>query len=593
MVKIFNKGKSDNLSEDKNDNIKYKKPKIILLDLDKSSTEILKKEGFNVTSGTLGSKYKVEKTTDYCQIYFDSKLPNLNEQEIVCIDINGNKTLDDSKTVDTPPEKKQYWGECSNGIIDPAPILMKQFETSFKRILNHGGLFIIFASRKIYPNIIFGSKQGYSLDGDKEKLHNWSFLPFFEGGYYDFKTKNDYGEEIYINPQLKENDLKKLLKKHATCMNYEITFKLGNGVEKGWKPLLLNKYDDIVGGIFSPETGGEIVILPQSSKKDEIIHELMTNIIPTIKPSLFPEMENKSWIHNDEYEFENVKKYKSDIEKVQKETKQKINDLNDKIKEEHDQWEFLNNIITETDKKLVMSVIECLKFIGFKNIKDVDEEIGESSDNSRIKEEDIQICDNSTKLLLEVKGIGGNPTDEDLLQVHKYVPRKMRKWKHTDVNGCSVINFQRNISPLDRNEFTEKQIEDAENHEIKLINTWDLYILIRGMIKYEWEGKVIRDLFYTNEGKMNNIPSNYKKIGKITHVFSDKNVIVIKIESEKLRQGDKIGYLKGHEFFEYRINSMQINKKIIEEGNIGDEVGIKIDSAKNNLKNIKLYKVIS
>lgn len=396
----------------------------------------------------------------------------------------------------------------------------------------------------------------------------------------------------YIDPEFKGDVLKKLLEDNIKNMDYEITFKPGRGIDEKWITLLLNKYNNPVGGIFLPKKGGIVILLPQSSKKKEIIHELITNVIPNIVPNLFPEFENKSWLHNEEYEFENVKKYESDIKNVQEEAENKINDLNNKIKEEHAKWEFLNNIITETGDKLVENMIKCFEYIGFEKIKDVDKEIEESSDSSRIKEEDLQIHDNSPILLLEVKGIGGNPTDEDILQVNKYILRRIKEWGLTDVKGLSVINLQRGIPPLDRVDFIKKQIKDAKNHDITLINTWKLYTLIRGMIKYQWDGKVIRDLFYTDEGIISNVPSNYKKVGKITAVIPEKNVIGVKIESEKLTKGDRIGYLKGHEFFENDITSIQIDGNDIEEGNIGVEVGIKIDSAKNNLKNLDLYKII-
>lgn len=593
MVNIFKKNKK--INEDsikvKNNQIRYKKPKILLIDLEKNISDDLKNSGFNVSDGTLGPCYNVKPKKEYLPIYFDPKLPNLCEQEIICINLKVNNVLDETKISDNPLEKEQFWGECSDGIIDSRPVIMKSCEKKFERILNYGGVFIVFASEKTYQKILFGSKEGYLLDGDKQDLDNWSFLPFFDEGYYTIGTKNDYGEEIFINPEFKWTSLKRLIESNIKHMDYEVTFKPGNGIKDKWSNLLLNKYGDAVGGIFYPKMGGIVIILPQSSKKKEIIHELITNIIPSAIPSLFPEFENKSWLHNKEYEFENVKKYKSDINSVQEEAENKINELNNKIKEENVKWEFLNNIITETGEKLVENMIKCLEYIGFEKIKDVDKEIEKSSSSSIIKEEDLQICDNSPILLLEVKGIGGNPTDEDILQVNKYTLRRIKEWNRTDVKGLSVINLQRGIPPLDRTNFTEKQIKDTKNHEITLINTWNLYTLIRGMVKYQWDGKVIRNLFYTDEGIIDTIPSHYKKIGKITAVIPDKNVIGVRIESNKLIKGDKIGYIKGHEFFENDITSMQIDGNDIEEGNIGDEIGITIDSAKNNLKNLDLYKI--
>lgn len=583
--------KNNDSDDNKEEKIKYEKPKILLLDLDKDIDDDLKKIGFNVSSGTLGSCYKVKPGKGYIPIYLNDDLANINEQEIVCIDLAESEPSNEYKKPDVPEDVDQFWGECSKGIINPRPIVMNQCQKDFERILNHGGVFIVFAGSKTFQEIIFGSKN-YSLEGKNYKLNNWSFLPYFKQDYHGIGTKNDYGKEIKINPSLKQTDFRTLIEKNVKYMDYQITFTPGNGLNENWKTLLLNKYNDIVGGMFNPKNGGIVIILPQCSKKKEIILSLIKNIIPNIIPSLFPDFENKTWLHDEEYEFENVKKYESDIKNIQEEAENKIKDLENKIKEEHNKWEFLNNIITETGEELVESLIKCLEYIGFEKIKDVDKEIEESSDSSRIKEEDLQICDDSPILLLEVKGIGGNPTDEDILQVNKYTLRRIKEWNRIDVKGISIINLQREIPPLDRVKFTEKQIKDAENHDITLINTWNLYMLIRGMIKYQWDGKVIRDLFYTDDGTISNIPSNYKKIGKITSVIPDKNIIGVTIESEKLIKGDRIGYLKNHEFFENDVNSMQINNNDVNEGNIGDEVGIEIDSAKNNLKNVELYKIV-
>lgn len=66
--------------------LKYPKPKILLVDMPEETAPILKNMGFNVHSGSLGSIYKVPSGTHYEPIMGDPSLPNYTEQEFVIVD---------------------------------------------------------------------------------------------------------------------------------------------------------------------------------------------------------------------------------------------------------------------------------------------------------------------------------------------------------------------------------------------------------------------------------------------------------------------------------------------------------------------------
>ena len=67
-------------------------------------------------------------------------------------------------------------------------------------------------------------------------------------------------------------------------------------------------------------------------------------------------------------------------------------------------------------------------------------------------------------MTIEVKGISGTSTDKDCSQIDKVVKRKMKKYDRTDVNGLYIVNHQRYLPPLSRDNppFKDIQIKDAE-----------------------------------------------------------------------------------------------------------------------------------
>jgi hypothetical protein len=91
--------------------IKYKKPKIMLIDMPDSLANSIRSNGFNVVSGTFGTPYRVEPTDLYSPVARGSSLPNLEEQEIICIDISSPETSNESPTRSITAETKTF-GDC-------------------------------------------------------------------------------------------------------------------------------------------------------------------------------------------------------------------------------------------------------------------------------------------------------------------------------------------------------------------------------------------------------------------------------------------------------------------------------------------------
>lgn len=82
-----------------------------------------------------------------------------------------------------------------------------------------------------------------------------------------------------------------------------------------------------------------------------------------------------------------------------------------------------------------------------------------------------------------------------------------------------------------------------------------------------------------------------KKIGVITHYFGHVGVGIIKIEAEGLKVGDTL-HFKGHSSdFQQTVESMQLEHKDIQEGQVGDQVGVKVNE--HVREHDEVFKVIS
>ncbi len=82
-----------------------------------------------------------------------------------------------------------------------------------------------------------------------------------------------------------------------------------------------------------------------------------------------------------------------------------------------------------------------------------------------------------------------------------------------------------------------------------------------------------------------------KKIGVISHYFWHVGVGIIKIEAEGLKVGDTL-HFKGHSSdFQQTVESMQLEHKDIQEGKVGDQVGVKVNE--HVREHDEVFKVIS
>ncbi len=304
--------------------------------------------------------------------------------------------------------------------------------------------------------------------------------------------------------------------------------------------------------------------------------KLLKDVLPDLSPRLFPHLEGPRWVRRAEYEIPKVLELGSKIRRIQVETKSQVEGLERDIEYERVQWGFLYDLLNGTGTTLVSAVKKTLELLGFKSIVDVDEEMSISGGNVQ-RREDLQIHDSSPVVLVEVKGITGMPRESESLQIGKYIAPRMKEWSRTDVRGLSIINYQRHIPPLERdnnNVFQKDVLTNALNQQFGLMTAWDLSRLLRSFLKNGWEHRHVKNLFY-QDGRIDPIPAHYKYVGVIEQYWEKVSAITVSVDAESIRKGDLIAFELASAFEEQIIESLEVEKQPANEAPAGATAGIK------------------
>jgi hypothetical protein len=562
---------------------RFLKPKILLVDLPDALTRELREAGFNVQSGSFGRPYSVPQGDGFLPIVRDADLPNYTEQEVIVIDLTSPSKGDQPAKSPPVAGKSGCFAHTGQGHIDPRSLAMLHVSESWDRILLAGGTFVVFARPRRRQRIVLGTVRFDRLTEEKDiTVDNWSFLSVLSPEL--LRIDDDHGTETVVRPPT--GVVGDWLRTHQAGVEFSAVFtslfrQRVEGNQYQFLPLMGNKYGACVGGLVTTKQGeGRVFILPQFVDKARAVSELVRSVLPELCPHLFPDFVGGRWVQAVEYEHPSILSRRAEQERIQKQADVEITRLNGEIEAERERFGFLHTLLTGTGEDLVAAAKAALEHIGFANVVLVDE--GEAEGN---KQEDLQLHDRSPTPLLEVKGIGGLPGESDTHQVTKYVLRRMKQWSRTDVTGVFLVNHQRNLPALDRNHanvFTPPQVADAEANGTGLITTWDLFRLIRGMMRWNWPKQAVQDVFY-HTGRLPNIPSHYQRIGTVAHYYTEKSVLSIDVGESELRVGDTVGFLFEDSFFEEVVTSLQVNRQPVPEATAGQRAGYKTSLRRNEV----------
>lgn len=556
---------------------KYPKPKILLVDLDADCTESLRSAGYNVRSGSFGAPYPVKPSDGAVRVVDNSDLPNFEEQEIVIADLQDPPTLNEAPPGPRTHESEaSWWAQASMGSINPRPIAIGRVANPGLRIYRHGGLFIFFAAPRSSLRFGAGQIQHRRLVASWSEYDNWGILPVLHKSMIEVSPMT--GEEILVSGK---NTLSQLLSVHAPHASYTCVFDRTFRLEREhWYPIARNKFHQTVSALITPpEAVGWIILLPRIVDKAEFIRDLIAEVLPSLAPKLFPHSTLMSWKKEAQYELPMVRRLHARIEAIRCEANDAIASIDEEVQQERDRFAFLYDILSETGTALVHAVKQSIEALGFHDVVEMDRELQEGDEKGQ-KREDLQLRDRSPLLLVEVKGIDGLPREAAALQSWKYIAPRMKQLDRTDVRALSIINHQRNLPPLDRQNampFQGDVIENAEQHGFGLLTTWDLHRLARSYILNDWKPADVQELLY-QVGRVVPVPTHYHALGVVEKHWPTPNAVSIRLEGDRLRLHDRIALELPVHFEELQVDSMQLDDIAVETAQKGDVIGVKLAS---------------
>jgi hypothetical protein len=565
---------------------KFPRPKILLIDIEDDAASILKAEGYSIATGSFGKPYRVEKGDGFHPVIMNGSLPqNYAEQEIVVIDLAGFDILEEVQgEKHTSMGENDWWASCSEGVIDPRPRRMAMVQDDLERILSHGGAVIVFAAPRYQQKLVWAKiPYGHLIQEKKINYNNWSFLSTFDR----FEMKHDRGEEI--NVALTETTIGSCLADYAKNASFSCTLhQKWEKEEEPWLVLATNKYETPVAGalvLTNQKLRGWIFIFPQLQDKPHFLARFFKEVLPGVAPHLFPHVEGAKWVQRPEYELPKILELTDEIRRIQEEARQQVTDLEQAIEEERIKLGYLHDLLTETGRLLVIAVKKTLETLGFTSVIDVDEEMEQQGDTGP-KREDLQIRDASPVVLVEVKGIAGLPRDAEALQVWKYLAPRMKEWDRTDVVGLAIVNHQRHLPALDRENntpFREDLITNAEEQGFGLLTTLDLFRLARSFLRNGWRPEQVRPLFY-RAGRIEPIPTHYLILGVVEHFWPKAGAVGVRVQKVELRLGDRLAFELPVEFVEQDVESLQVDNEPVNHVEIGQLAGVKTHFTKDQIK---------
>lgn len=565
------------------------KPKIILADLPEGALLELRKQKLNVSVGTLGKPYKVPKGSGYVRLITSARCPSYTEQEIVVVDFEQPQPANDLPEDDPLPESEsQWWAHAASGLVDPRPKSTEELQNHSQRIRDAGGAFIAFVTPRHPVKFYYGRALHRSLNVEHEQEFDvWGLLP----ESWVVSTEFDLGTEA--RPLASCKELHRLLSDWVGRIEFNCTMSVYGREQAKWEVIATNKYGAPIGLLsVDSENHSLVLLLPQMADKDEFVARLFRDVLPNLTPHLFPDFEGAKWVQRAEYQSPELMHLQQQKQAMLAEMQQKLLTIDAQISSAAAQDNWLSDLLTENDDKLVGAVKRGLAVLGFADVVDVD---SERDAKGQLRREDLQIRDRSPLLVVDIKGINGYPADEECQQAHKHATLCMKALNRTDVQSLTIINHQRNIPPLDRENrmpFRQEILDYADEIEMGLVTTWDLWRVIRSFQRNGWKPEHVKPIFY-RKGRIEPVPTNYEPAGEIVKIWPERGTIGIVLAAKELKVGERVSFEYPTELIEYQTSSLQVDGKAVSKAIATNNTGIQLEGGLPKLKEgMRVFRVI-
>lgn len=563
-------------------------PRICAFDFDENTLKKLNNNQNIIYYGALGTNIvniPNENFRSNCYLKFYSDIPNnFQEYQIFAFNLcnNNEEEYNPSKFKRakrvTTNEDHLICIEYPQTVFIQKNLALNVIKYNLKKISNEKNILIIFADKKkdITYSLYNNTSRGFIYDSEIE-INTYDFLPI------NIDSSNISGKyQKVIKPF---GPLKTILNEYIDSFEYNLIFNLDRE-DSSMYPLIENEKGQIT-SFIKVINDTLIITLPSSNKSEEILIRLIHEILPTIKPKLFPYSQLFSWLSDDKFLFPEVKEFYKQKEKLKSEYNLAAKKIDDKIVLINEKSSFLHSILTETGDNLVSAVKTYLEWLGFENITISDE----SKTEEDFREEDLSFIYNGIQFLVEVKGIGGTSKDTECSQVLKIVNRYMKRTKNINVKGIYIVNHQRYQSPELRTNppFNQTQIEDAINDDRLMITTYDLFKLY-----YNIENILIDATWAKNQfikkGTTNFLPDEDLYIGYVRKTYQEDSIASVIIEKNSITLNEEILIINKDVLSITKTLSIELNKKPLKKVKTSESpVGIKFSN--KILRNSKLYKI--
>jgi len=336
---------------------KIPKPKILLIDCPIETIEPLLTAGFNAVGGSFGQPFSVEMRDGLIQIPSSVSLPNCSEQEIVIVDLTTPQfaSAPQGRMLSSAGENA-WWCSTASGYVDPRPIEMEVFRSSFDRIYLHGGIFVIFSEPRMNQDFFFGTKNHvqYHRNDYAKYRDNWGFLTVLSRDF--IRIKPEYGNEITTTENTEP--FSRLLAQHLEGAKFTATFNpewplKSEHNENIFFSLLKNKYGEAVGGaVLNRGSKGFVLLLPHVKNKPKFIFNLISEVLPDFAPRWFPDSTRFEWLKLPEYQHSGVLAVIEKQQQLRSQTDLAIQKLDNEIAKQKRIFGYLHGLLTNHDDAL-------------------------------------------------------------------------------------------------------------------------------------------------------------------------------------------------------------------------------------------------
>jgi len=500
--------------------------------------------------------------------------PNLQEYDIVVVDLKDREPIEYDISQHEPQDSRRTTQtfllcEFPQTVLDPRPLAGYILSSTLKQIQGKESIIIVFATRRdaVSYNPLELTARGY-VHQDSLTCDNYSFLPSPP------TTDNKTGLETTV--VRKSAELADFLQEHHQGFRYEIVFRHPTDWEGGqlvkdphFFPLVVNSADEIVS--YAEIAGSStLFVFPQLKDKTPFLLEFFQRRLPAITPRLFPFSTQFAWLDDDEYQLPNEAKLLAEKRSLEQEHAEKIAAKEREIEENHQEYQFLHDLLTETGEKLVRTVEEYFDWLGFEDVVNCDEAYPGRN------EEDLQVSLEEGLLVVEVKGIGGTSKDSECSQISKIKYRRARERGTFDVCALYIVNHQRYPPPENRSNppFTDQQIKDAKSDERGLLTTYDLFRLYfavdSGFVTREDARKSLLDF-----GLVAFRPSSSVPIGKPLEIHYNGTVGVFLLQDVRVCLNEELLVYEAGRYRKVKVVSLRDQDREVTEVFEG-EIGIKL-----------------